>query len=40
MEIEMKDIKLIVTIISVMAAYAAFYFICYWIAEYCLRTYL
>lgn len=30
----MKDIKLIATILSVMAAYAAFYFICYWIAEY------
>ena len=31
----MKDIKLIATILSILAAYAAFYFVCYWIADYC-----
>ena len=34
----MKNIKLIATILSILAAYAAFYFVCYWIADYCLRT--
>lgn len=36
----MKDIKLIATILSILTAYAAFYFVRYWIADYCLRTYL
>jgi hypothetical protein len=36
----MKDIKLIATILSILIVYAAFYFVCYWIADYCLRTYL
>ena len=39
-QIKMKDIKLIATILSILTAYAAFYFVCYWIADYCLRTYL
>lgn len=36
----MKDIKLIATILSILTAYAAFYFVCYWIADYCLRDLL
>lgn len=36
----MKDIKQIATILSILIVYAAFYFVCYWIAAYCLRTYL
>jgi hypothetical protein len=34
----MKETKLIATILSILAVYAAFYFVCYWIADYCLRT--
>lgn len=34
----MKYTKLIATILSILAAYAAFYFVCYWIADYYLRT--
>lgn len=36
----MKDIKLIKTILSILATYVAFYFVCYWIAEYCLKKIL
>nr|DAZ20224.1 MAG TPA: hypothetical protein [Caudoviricetes sp.] len=36
----MKDCNLIATILLVMVVYAAFYFVCYWIADYCLRTYM
>lgn len=36
----MKDYNLIATILLVILVYAAFYFICYWIADYCLRTYM
>lgn len=36
----MKDIKLVATILSILAAYVDFYFVCYWVADYCLRTYL
>lgn len=36
----MKNIKLAATILSILAAYVAFYFICYWVAAWCLKTYL
>lgn len=36
----MKDIKIVLTIVSILAAYVAFYFVCYWIADYCLRILL
>jgi hypothetical protein len=36
----MKETKLIATILSILVVYAAFYFVCYWIADYCLRSYL
>lgn len=29
----MKETKLIATILSILAVYAAFYFVCYWIAD-------
>lgn len=36
----MKDIKLIKTILSILAAYVAFYFVCYYVTDYCLRILL
>lgn len=36
----MKETKQIATILSILAVYVAFYFVCYWIADYCLRSYL
>lgn len=34
----MKSLKYLAAVISIIGIYAAFYFILYWIAEYCLRN--
>lgn len=36
----MKDIRLIATILGILALYVAFYFAMYWLTDYCLRNYL
>lgn len=36
----MKDIKLIATILGILALYVAFYFALYWVTDYCLIHYL
>lgn len=35
----MKDFRLVAIILSILVGYIAFYFVCYWIAEYYLRIY-
>lgn len=37
---DMKDIRLIATILGILALYVAFYFAMYWLTDYCLRHYL
>lgn len=34
----MKSLKYLVAVFSIIGLYAAFYFILYWIVEYCLRN--